>query len=123
MPKINAELNVKATPDTYNQLAFTNNASNLSYNNTSVATQLSNTTGFKGTATKNGNVIDIIINNLSQTIYRVSFITPSDYQDTDTYRINGIPITITDINNEPLNEAWNIGAMVSLNINKNKGYY
>lgn len=121
MALINAELNVK-TPSGYDQVMLTTTSNNVSYENTNVKTALDERICYKGIATKTGDVVSIVVLNLTQTMYSVTFLTQSDFATTDTYTINGVPVTVTNVNNEPLVDAWKNGVVITLNVNNNKAF-
>lgn len=73
------------------------------------------------TATHNGSVVAIVSN--PTTAKSIYFYAPSNFLETDTYTLNGLPLTITDLNGEPINNAWKAGSPVSLIIKGNIGFF
>lgn len=73
------------------------------------------------TATYNGKVVSIVSN--PTTAKNIYFYAPSNFVETDTYTLNGLPLTITDLNGEPINNAWKAGSPVSLIIKGNIGFF
>lgn len=73
------------------------------------------------TATYNGSVVAIVSNPI--TAKSIYFYAPSNFVETDTYTLNGLPLTITDLNGEPIFNAWKSGSPVSLIIKGNTGFF
>lgn len=73
------------------------------------------------TATYNGSVVAIVSNPI--TAKSIYFYAPSNFVETDTYTLNGLPLTITDLNGEPIFNAWKAGSPVSLIIKGNTGFF
>ena len=73
------------------------------------------------TATYNGKVVSIVSN--PTTAKNIYFYAPSNFVETDTYTLNGLPLTITDLNGEPINNAWKAGSPISLIIKGNIGFF
>lgn len=46
----------------------------------------------------------------------IVFTAPSDFNDTDTYTLNGSPVTLLDMNKEQLSDAWKAGVPVTLTV-------
>lgn len=53
----------------------------------------------------------------------VTFIAPSNYSASDKYTINDDEITLSDLNGEPLDDAWKQGSPVTFVINGNKAFF
>ena len=53
----------------------------------------------------------------------IYFYAPSDFLDTDTYTLNGKPLVITDLNNEPIFDAWKTGSPVKLIVVDGVGFF
>lgn len=53
----------------------------------------------------------------------ITFIAPSSFSASDKYTINGESVTITDLNGEPLDDAWKQGSPVTLTLNGNKAFF
>jgi hypothetical protein len=53
----------------------------------------------------------------------VTFIAPSNYSASDKYTINDDEITLSDLNGEPLDDAWKQGSPVTLTLNGNKAFF
>lgn len=73
------------------------------------------------TATYNGSTV--AITTVPITAKSIYFYAPSNFVETDTYTLNGLPLTITDLNGEPINNAWKAGSPVSLIIKGNIGFF
>lgn len=46
----------------------------------------------------------------------IVFTAPSDFNDRDTYTLNGSPVTLLDMNKEQLSDAWKAGVPVTLTV-------
>lgn len=53
----------------------------------------------------------------------VVFVAPSDWTAGDTYTINGQAVTLTDLNGEPLDDAWKQGSPVQLFVQGTKAFF
>lgn len=53
----------------------------------------------------------------------VTFIAPSNYSASDKYTINDDEITLSDLNGEPLDDAWKQGSPVTLTLNGNEAFF
>lgn len=53
----------------------------------------------------------------------VTFLAPSDCKAGDKYTLNGDVLTLTDLNGEPVEDAWKQGAPVTLTLNGNKAFF
>ena len=53
----------------------------------------------------------------------ITFIAPSNFSASDKYTINGGSVTLTDLNGEPLHDAWKQGSPVTLTLNGNKAFF
>lgn len=53
----------------------------------------------------------------------VTFIAPSNYSASDKYTINDDEITLSDLNGEPLDDAWKQGSPVTFTISGNKAFF
>lgn len=73
------------------------------------------------TATYENGVVSIISD--PTTAKKIYFYAPSDFNESDTYTLNGIPITIKDLNNENIYDAWKNGSPVSLIIKGDVGFF
>ena len=71
-------------------------------------------------ATKEDSVVKITG---AEGINVVIFLAPSDFSSTDTYTYNGNPITLTDLNNEPVFNGWKQGSPVTFVINGDKAFF
>ena len=72
------------------------------------------------TAVKNGGFIDISANT---DVTSVTFYAPSDFDRADQYRLNGIVLTVTDLNGYALDYAWKSGAPVTFYIKGNQAFF
>lgn len=73
------------------------------------------------TATLEGGVVKIVSNIPgSKNIY---FYAPSDFLKTDTYTLDGSPITLKTLNNEDVEDAWKSGSPVQLIIKGDVGFF
>lgn len=53
----------------------------------------------------------------------VTFLAPSDCRVGDRYTLNGDALTLTDLNGEPVEDAWKQGSPVTLTISGNKAFF
>lgn len=53
----------------------------------------------------------------------VTFLAPSDCKAGDKYTLNGDSLTLTDLNGEPVEDAWKQGAPVTFTISGNKAFF
>ena len=53
----------------------------------------------------------------------VTFLAPSDCKAGDKYTLNGDALTLTDLNGEPVEDAWKQGAPVQFTISGNKAFF
>lgn len=53
----------------------------------------------------------------------VTFLAPSDCKAGDKYTLNGDALTLTDLNGEPVEDAWKQGSPVTLTLNGNKAFF
>lgn len=53
----------------------------------------------------------------------ITFYAPSDFKESDTYTLNGTPITLTDLNNEPIKDAWKQNSPIVFNMRDNNAYF
>lgn len=73
------------------------------------------------TATYEGGIVKIVTTpSNAKNIY---FYAPSDFSETDTYTLNGSPLTVTDLNNSPIYDAWKAGSPVSMIIKGTNGFF
>lgn len=77
-------------------------------------------TGINATATYTSGVVAITAPTDAAII---TFLAPSDFLETDTYTLNGTSINITDLNNEPIEEAWKEDSPVTLTISAGKAFF
>ena len=70
-------------------------------------------------ATKEDSVVKITG---AEGINVVIFLAPSDFSSADTYTYNGNPITLTDLNNEPVFNGWKQGSPVTFVINGDRAF-
>lgn len=75
---------------------------------------------FNATATRSGSVVSITGPEGAQII---TFLTPSAFASGDTYKYNGKAITLTDLNNEALEDAWAAGAPITLSISGSHAFF
>ena len=81
---------------------------------------ITNNTGINATATYTSGVVAITAPTDAAII---TFLAPSDFLETDTYTLNGTSINITDLNNEPIEEAWKEDSPVTLTISAGKAFF
>ena len=65
--------------------------------------------GYNATATREGTTVAITG---PENADAVTFIAPADWTAGDTYTYNGIVLTLTDLNNEPVEDGWKQGAPI-----------
>lgn len=65
----------------------------------------------------------VAITSEPETANTIYFYAPSDYSETDTYTLNGNPMTIKDLNGETVYDAWKTGSPVMLMIKGNVGFF
>ena len=65
----------------------------------------------------------VAITSEPETASTIYFYAPSDYSETDTYTLNGNPLTIKDLNGETVYDAWKTGSPVMLMIKGNVGFF
>ena len=53
----------------------------------------------------------------------IYFYAPSDFKEGDKYTLNGSPLTVTDLNNNPIYDAWKKGSPVSMIIKGTNGFF
>lgn len=53
----------------------------------------------------------------------IYFYAPSDFKEGDKYTLNGSPLTVTDLNNNPIYDAWKTGSPVSMIIKGTNGFF
>lgn len=73
------------------------------------------------TATYEAGTVKIITTpSNAQNIY---FYAPSDFKEGDKYTLNGVPLTVTDLNKNPIYDAWKKGSPVSMIIKGTNGFF
>ena len=72
------------------------------------------------TATLSGSNVAITSNGDFNNIY---FYAPSDFSASHTYTFNGSTITLRDLNNNAIQDAWKSGSPVNIIIKSNVGYF
>lgn len=65
----------------------------------------------------------VAITSTPETASTIYFYAPSDYSETDTYTLNGNPLTIKDLNGETVYDAWKTGSPVMLMIKGDVGFF
>jgi len=75
---------------------------------------------YNATATRTGTTVAITGPDGAKA---VTFLAPADWTEGDGYTYNGQPLTLTDLNGEPVKNGWKQGAPVSLSISGNIGYF
>lgn len=75
---------------------------------------------FNAAAQRSGTTVAITGPAEAQTI---TFPAPADWTAGDSYTYNGQPLTLTDLNREPVEDAWKQGAPVTLTLNGNKAFF
>lgn len=53
----------------------------------------------------------------------VTFLAPSDWASGDKYTVNGQAVTLTDLNGEPVEDAWKQGSPITFTISGNKAFF
>ena len=53
----------------------------------------------------------------------VTFLAPADWTEGDSYTYNGTPITVTDLNGNPVTDGWKQGAVLTFQISGGVAYF
>lgn len=53
----------------------------------------------------------------------VTFLAPADWKEDDSYTYNGTPITVTDLNGNPVTDGWKQGAVLTFQISGGVAYF
>lgn len=53
----------------------------------------------------------------------VTFLAPADWTEGDSYTYNGTPITVTDLNGNPVTDGWKQGAVLTFQISGSVAYF
>lgn len=77
---------------------------------------------FKGVATCENGIISIESNNNGEVSYTLSFVTPSAYNPSDLYKINGVIVTLLGSNNKPIKNGWASQSAIILSIVGDKAF-
>lgn len=83
--------------------------------------RINHRTGANSTAVYDMNVVKITAPDDAGEI--LTFIAPSDFKVDDTYTLNDTPITITDLNGDPIEYAWKKDSVVTITVNGNKAFF
>lgn len=77
---------------------------------------------FKGVSTYENGIISINTNTNGETSYTLSFVTPSAYNPSDLYKINGVMVTLLGSNNQPIKNGWASQSAIILSVVGDKAF-
>lgn len=72
------------------------------------------------TATRSGTTVAITG---PEDAVTVTFLAPADWTEGDSYTYNGTPITVTDLNGNPVTDGWKQGAVLTFQISGGVAYF
>lgn len=72
------------------------------------------------TATRSGTTVAITG---PEDAVTVTFLAPADWTEGDNYTYNGTPITVTDLNGNPVTDGWKQGAVLTFQISGGVAYF
>lgn len=72
------------------------------------------------TATRSGTTVAITG---PEDAVTVTFLAPADWAEGDSYTYNGAPITVTDLNGNPVTDGWKQGAVLTFQISGGVAYF
>lgn len=72
------------------------------------------------TATRSGTTVAITG---PEDAVTVTFLAPADWAEGDSYTYNGTPITVTDLNGNPVTDGWKQGAVLTFQISGGVAYF
>lgn len=72
------------------------------------------------TATRSGTTVAITG---PEDAVTVTFLAPADWTEGDSYTYNGTPITVTDLNDNPVTDGWKQGAVLTFQISGGVAYF
>nr|DAD68830.1 MAG TPA: hypothetical protein [Myoviridae sp. ctHP32] len=72
------------------------------------------------TATRSGTTVAITG---PEDAVTVTFLAPADWTEGDSYTYNGTPVTVTDLNGNPVTDGWKQGAVLTFQISGGVAYF